>query len=507
MAEHLNRLGISEEYQIRIEKVYRNGQQATKVFVDLLMPPTAPVCSATDTHESTTGQYHSHVHSATECVTSATDGAWHSHAQDDHPHDHHHPDSPIHTQDAFHSSTPPLPHPPTPHSHPTPPHLPHSHFPQRNLPQIEQLIRAAQLPKWVEIWSLAIFHQLAEAEAAVHGIPPEQVHFHEVGATDAIIDIVGTCLGLDWLGIERIYCSPLPVGGGVVRAAHGTLPVPTPAVLKLFELRQVPLYSNGIERELVTPTGAAIATTLATQFGSPPAMTLYRVGLGAGSHNLPLPNILRLWVGEKCSGEIGSAVNSQQLAVNSRQSAVNSRQSAVSSQQLALSSQQSAEETPHPLPLEPISILETQIDDLSPQAIGYVFDALFQAGAVDVFTQAIAMKKSRPGILLTVICHPDAVSACETVLFRETTTLGIRHSVQQRHILQREIQSVQTEYGPIRIKIAWAEGNFLAETLPNLTPITVQPEYDDCAQIARQHHLPWREVHRLALEAWYRSKP
>ena len=337
-----------------------------------------------------------------------------------------------------------------------------AHHHGRHLPEIERLITAAALPPRAEAWSLAVFRQLAEAEGAVHGIPPEQVHFHEVGAVDAIIDIVGTCLGLDWLGIDRLYCSALPTGGGTIRAAHGQLPVPVPAVLKLWEMRGCPVYSNGIERELVTPTGAAIATTLATDFGSPPAMTIKRVGLGAGSRELAIPNILRLWVGE---------IRDQ-------------------------GSQSSYSDDISPS-LETISVLETQIDDLSPQAIGYVFEALFAAGAVDVFTQPIGMKKSRPGILLTVICHPEQLLGCEAVLFRETTTLGIRRLSQQRAILQREIQQVNTKYGAVRVKVAWM-GKEAERAIKN-----VQPEYEDCADLARQHNLSWREVQRLVLHNWY----
>lgn len=336
----------------------------------------------------------------------------------------------------------------------------------RHLPEIERLITAAGLPPRAQTWSLFVFRQLAEAEGAVHGISPEQVHFHEVGATDAIVDIVGTCLGLDWLGIEGnhkglplLYCSALPTGGGTIRAAHGVLPVPVPAVLKLWEMRGCPVYSNGIERELVTPTGAAIATTLATDFGSPPAMTIQRIGLGAGSRDLPIPNILRLWLGES----VPSAVVGASLSPS----------------------------------VETISLLETQIDDLSPQAIGYVFETLFAAGALDVFTQPIGMKKSRPGFLLTVICHPEQLSSCEAVLFRETTTLGIRRSTQQRAILQREIQQVETEYGVVRVKVAWM-GKEEERHITN-----VQPEYEDCAKLARQHNLSWREVHRIALHKWY----
>jgi pyridinium-3,5-bisthiocarboxylic acid mononucleotide nickel chelatase len=342
-------------------------------------------------------------------------------------------------------------------------HHEHDHHHGRHLPEIENMILKADLPARAEAWSLAVFRQLAVAEGAVHGIAPEKVHFHEVGAVDAIVDIVGTCLGLDWLGISSnqqglpaLYCSALPTGGGTVHAAHGEMAVPVPAVLKLWEMRGCPVFSNGIDKELVTPTGAAIATTLTTEFGSPPSMTIKQVGLGAGTINLPIPNILRLWLGDGVDN--------------------------------------SPEQNPH---LETITLLETQIDDLNPQALGYVFEALFAVGAVDVFTQPIGMKKSRPGILLTVICHPENLVACETVLFRETTTLGIRRSTQQRAILPREIQSVEIAYGTVRVKVAW-EGE-----KPNQRLVNIQPEYEDCAAIARRHNIPWREVHRLALQTWY----
>ena len=311
----------------------------------------------------------------------------------------------------------------------------------------------------------------------MHGISPEKVHFHEVGAVDAIVDIVGTCLGLDWLGIESnseglplLYCSALPTGGGTVRAAHGQMAVPVPAVLKLWEMRGTPVYSNGIERELVTPTGAAIATTLAQDFGSPPAMTIERVGLGAGARDLPISNILRLWLG---------------TTTGKRHEARGTRHEEKKTSRLS----------PY---LETIAVLETQIDDLSPQAIGYVFDALLAAGALDVFTQAIGMKKSRPGVLLSAICHLDRLSSCEAILFRETTTLGIRRSIQQRSVLQREIQSVETTYGVARVKVAWigTEQKAIAN---------VQPEYEDCVQLAQQHNISWLEVHRLVLHTWYEN--
>lgn len=322
---------------------------------------------------------------------------------------------------------------------------------QRHLPEIEQLITTALLPPKATTWSLKIFHQLAKAEGRVHGTPPEQVHFHEVGAVDAIIDIVGTCLGLDWLKIHQLHCSPLPTGSGTVKTAHGLLPVPVPAVLQLWQTRQVPIYHNNLEGELVTPTGAAISVALADSFGPPPPMNLQTLGLGAGTKELPLPNILRLWLGE----------------------------------------------TVEEKNTDTIVVLSTQIDDLSPQGIAYTCEQLLQKGALEVFTQSIAMKKWRSGILLTVICYPEQVNTCETIIFRETTTLGIRRTIQSRTILEREIQEIQTIYGKIRVKVAsFGEGK-------NKQIINVQPEYEDCAAIARQSNQPWQNIRKLALKNYY----
>lgn len=323
--------------------------------------------------------------------------------------------------------------------------------PSRNLPAIEQLITQASLPERVKAWSLAIFRRLGEAEAAVHGIPIEQVHFHEVGATDAIVDIVGTCLGFDYLAMDTLVCSPLPTGQGRVKTAHGWLPVPAPAVLKLMEMGRVPLYSPGLLGELVTPTGAAIVTTLAQGFGEPPPFTLSRVGLGAGSKDLPIANILRLWVGTAAAAD--------------------------------------------PLPQETVTVLETQVDDLLPQVVGYLYDQLFAVGALDVFTQPVGMKKSRPGLLITVICPPQCQVACEMVLFAETTTLGIRAHQQPRTVLERQFKTLETPYGEISMKLAYHPAN---RQLMN-----AHPEYEDCAALARRHQVPWQVVHQAALVAWY----
>ncbi|MEG4274702.1 MULTISPECIES: nickel pincer cofactor biosynthesis protein LarC [unclassified Microcoleus] len=432
LIEKLNLLGISTEYQLRAELVHRNTQQATKFYVDLAAdlslkpenPATEPDPSET---ESPTFDARRH----------------HHHHGEEHSHSHGEADAEI------------------------------SHTHHRHLPEIEQIIVSAKLPPRVEAWSLAVFGKLAEAEGAVHGIPASEVHFHEVGATDAIVDIVGTCLGLDWLDIDEFYFSAMPTGGGTVKAAHGKLAVPTPAVMRLWETHRVPVYSNGIDRELCTPTGTAIACTFASGFGPPPSMQIQAIGLGAGSRNLAIPNILRLWIGEKSEGS---------SATSTVQDVTDGRGKKQEFNQLPIANSQ-----------ETICVLETQIDDLSPQAIGYVFDALFAAGALDVFTAPIVMKKSRLGVLLTAICHPEFQDACEAVIFRETTTLGIRRSTQQRTILHREIQTVKTEYGEIKIKLAKS----------GQTIVNVQPEYEDCAEIARLKNISWREVHRLALQSWY----
>ncbi|MGD1853725.1 MAG: nickel pincer cofactor biosynthesis protein LarC [Leptolyngbyaceae cyanobacterium] len=347
----------------------------------------------------------------------------------------------------------------------------HAH---RHLPEIETLIQQANLPAQVATWSLAIFRELAAAEAAVHGISADQVHFHEVGATDALIDIVGTCLGLHWLGVDRIVCSPLPVGGGTVKAAHGRLPVPAPAVLELLRRAQAPIYSNGIDRELVTPTGAAIATTLSQRFGPPPAMTLHQVGLGAGSHDLPIPNILRLWIGtaKQPTFQQASASHASHHHQEHRHADRAPEQSGYG---------------------ESVVQLQTQLDDLSPQAIGYLYEGLFQAGALDVFTQAVGMKKNRPGILLTVICHEADADSCQSLMFAETTTLGIRKTKQQRQTLYRTWQSVKTAYGPVQIKAGLAT--------PNGPALNLQPEYEVCAQLARHHGVSWKQVQWAAIAA------
>ncbi len=470
----LAKLGIKQEYCLAAEQIHHNSLAATKFQVQLRssgsqerahQPTAFPMGDSGHRHEHSHGHDHGHSHGHDH-------GHHHKHEHENHAHENHAHENHAHTNHA---------------------HENHAH--DRHLSDIQTLIRQAQLPAPVEQWSLKIFERLAQAEAAVHGCDLDAVHFHEVGATDAIVDIVGTCLGLHWLGIEQVYCSSLPTGGGTVWAAHGRLPVPAPAVLKLFELGQVPVYSNGIERELVTPTGAAIATIFAgDRFGPPPAMRLHRIGHGAGTISLKLPNMLRLWIGETDASPVAPVVLTQ-----TAQAQTNPAQANPAPTDQAQTDQAQAAPVPMPAALttETVTLLETQLDDLSPQAIGYVFEQLLEAGALDVFTRAIAMKKNRPGTLLTVLCKPEQVDDLEHILFRETTTLGIRRQSQQRSVLARKIDAVETPYGPVRVKVAWANDPAL--------PSNVQPEYEDCARLAREYQLPWQMIHRLALEVWYQA--
>jgi uncharacterized protein (TIGR00299 family) protein len=254
----VHQLGLDREVKLWTESVHRGGIAATKMHVELLDHSGAepPTIAAEQSHSHSD---HGHSHSHEE------------HNHDSHSHEHSH----------------------KPHSHKA-----HSHPVHRHLPDIEKIIRDAKLPKQVEVWSLATFKELAIAEGAVHGIAPEAVHFHEVGAIDAIVDIVCTCAGFAWLEVEKIYCSALPAGGGYVNCDHGKMPVPAPATLKLWEMHGVTTFDNGIRKELVTPTGAAIAVTLCESFGEVPLMKIKKVGLGAGTQDLEIPNTLRLWIGK-----------------------------------------------------------------------------------------------------------------------------------------------------------------------------------------------------------------
>ena len=312
--------------------------------------------------------------------------------------------------------------------------------PHRRLPDVLAIIQRSSLPAEDRERAAAIFRRLAEAEARVHGVPPEQIDFHEVGALDAIVDVCGAVAGLRMLGVERLYCSPLPAGGGTVRAAHGELPVPAPATLELIALANAPVAAATADRpmEMVTPTGAAIVTTLAAF--DRPAMHVERVAYGAGGRNPDgWPNALRLWLGE------------------------------------------AAESRPSML------LVETNIDDMNPEIYGYVQEKLFAAGAADVWFQPVQMKKNRPGIIVSVICPADREDAIAAVLLRETSTLGVRVSPVSRHEAQREVLEFESTLGPAAVKVKRLPGE----------PPRVAPEYEACRRLAEAHGLPLAEVYRV----------
>jgi pyridinium-3,5-bisthiocarboxylic acid mononucleotide nickel chelatase len=313
------------------------------------------------------------------------------------------------------------------------------HPQSRRLGDIEAIIAGSTLEAAVKEQSLAIFRRLAEAEARVHRTTVEHIHFHEVGAMDTIIDVVGAVAGLRLLGVARVYCSPLHVGTGLVQCAHGTLPVPAPATAELIKGK--PFYATGVQGELLTPTGAAILTTLAAGFGGIPEMTLEQVGYGAGTLETAAPNLLRVLIGESVEGLAG-------------------------------------------FEREQVAVVETTIDDMNPQMYDYLMGKMLAQGALDVFLSPVQMKKNRPGTMLTVICPPEQVARFAQFLLKETTTIGIRWRLDQRLKTRREIVEVATPYGPVRCKVV--------EVAPGET--TVNPEYDDLKRIALEQEVPLKEV-------------
>jgi uncharacterized protein (TIGR00299 family) protein len=299
-----------------------------------------------------------------------------------------------------------------------------------------------------------IFTRLAEAEAKVHNMPVEEIHFHEVGAVDSIVDIVGAAVGFELLGIDEFACSALDVGAGQVKTTHGLLPVPAPATVEL--LRGAPMYTSGVARELVTPTGAAIATTLSTRYAQIPEMTLKAVGYGAGSADFAeKANVLRILVGENATSQSGEHWDA------------------------------------------PVSVIETNLDDMSPQIYGYLVERALAAGALDVFSTSVQMKKNRPGVLFTILCDPSHTARLIDLVFRETTTIGVRTYDVRRKVLDREVVRVETQFGEVRMKISRMNGSVLNAT----------PEYDDCQRLAAEKGIPLKQVMAAASFEFQKQNP
>jgi uncharacterized protein (TIGR00299 family) protein len=317
--------------------------------------------------------------------------------------------------------------------------------PERHLSDLQAILDKSDLPEGIRSQAGAIFRRLAEVEADIHGVPIEQVHLHELGGVDTVVDVCAALLGLNILGVDRLVVSPVPLGGGFVQGAHGQIPLPAPATLRL--LQGVPVSGREVEAELVTPTAAVLLTQLAESFGPIPPMRLVGCGYGAGRRDLPFPNLLRVLLGE--SAEMSGAS------------------------------------------LETLATLETNIDDLNPEIYDYLISRLLQEGALDVALSPLQMKKNRPATQVWVLCRPPDAKRMLGILFAETSTLGVRKSLVERYALQRQIVAVQTEYGQVRVKLArWENGRPRAA-----------PEYEDCRRIAAEHGIPLHLVYQAAQQA------
>jgi hypothetical protein len=328
--------------------------------------------------------------------------------------------------------------------------------PHRHLKDIEAIIEPAAIGAGAKEKALKIFRRLAEAEGKIHGKPATEIHFHEVGAMDAIIDIVGACVGVEALEISELVCSPLNVGSGRVEAAHGSLPVPAPATAEL--LQGIPIYSSGVEGELVTPTGAAIVSTLANSYGPLPPFRIEKIGYGAGAKEFPgHPNVARLFLGEQLESRKG--------------------QPGLPGDEL-------------------VSLIEANVDDMNPQIFGHFVDLALAAGALDVTCSHLQMKKNRPGLQITVLTSPEKADALAQLFFEQTTTIGVRIFEARRKVLERQQVEVETPYGKVRMKLASRDGKIL----------NAAPEFEDCQKLAAEKNVPLKQVMAAAQAAFSGSK-
>ena len=409
--------------RLEVRKVVRGGLTGTKV--DVITPDSPESAHEHEPHTHTHADAHTHEHEPHS----------HEHTHDGHSHTH------AHSHEA--------------HAHTHGRGEPNTHAPHRHLSTILKIIAAAPLSDAVKARSSRAFQLLGEAEAAIHSIPVENVHFHEVGAVDTIIDIVCAAAGAEILGIDRWLASPLNVGSGTVKCQHGTLPVPAPATLAL--LGDAPIYSAGSPMERVTPTGAAVLRMLNVEYQSLPAMRGKATGYGAGGKETPgEPNLLRLLVGE--AKDVASSVSTE----------------------------------------EPLAVIECVIDDSNPQVLAYVSELLLEAGAWDVYRIAVQMKKGRTGVQITVLCRPDLVPALEEIMFRETTTIGLHWRLENKLSLVRDFVAVSTPRGKVNIKVArWPNGKIA----------NASPEYEDCRQLSTANAVPLKQVMQEAMQAFAATHP
>lgn len=420
-------LGV--DARLEISRVDRSGISATKVDVIAAGEKELP---REEFWGQQAGKEHTHEHAHA-----------HSHSQESHSHSHDHGHGHDHSHGETHSHS---------HEHSQERSHGHSHehqHPHRGLKEIREIIGKAAISLSAKDRAIKIFEALGAAEAKVHNSSIDDIHFHEVGAIDAIVDIVCASVGAEALNVGEWVCSPLNVGGGTVVCAHGTFPIPAPATLEL--LKHAPVYSGEIQKELVTPTGAAIVSVLASRFSNFPQMKPDKSGYGAGSRNFKgFPNVLRLTVGEAAQ-----------------------------------------ESMPLGKP-EEITVLEANIDDMTPQVFGYVMDRALELGALDVFGSAVQMKKNRPGMLLTVLCHPEDSQRLAKLIFAETTTLGVRMRQESRAVLARRHVNVRTKWGEVRMKLANLNGSVS----------NYAPEYEDCRRIAEARQVPLKTVMQEAIKIY-----
>ncbi|HEV7551521.1 MAG TPA: nickel pincer cofactor biosynthesis protein LarC, partial [Candidatus Angelobacter sp.] len=416
-------LGVNA--RLEVSRVDRSGISATKL--DVIAAGEKELPREEFWEKESKAAEHGHAHSQE-----------HSHNQDhEHSHSHGAADSHSHSHGYGHSHE---------HKRESEPGHSHSH---RGLKEIRQIIEAAGISQSAKDRAIRIFEALGAAEAKVHNTDIEKIHFHEVGAIDAIVDIVCASVGAESLGVDEWICSPLNVGGGTVVCAHGAFPIPAPATLEL--LKNAPVYSGEIQKELVTPTGAAIVNVLASRFSHFPTMKTEKIGYGAGTRNFKnSPNVLRLTVGE------------------------------------------TATQHESPFPVEEISVLEANVDDMTPQVFGYVMEQALQNGALDAFGTPVQMKKSRPGMLLTVLCRTEDTQRLTKMILAETTTLGVRMRQERRAALTRRHVSVSTKWGAVRMKLANLNGSIS----------NYAPEYEDCRQIAKEKKVPLKTVMQEAIKVY-----
>jgi uncharacterized protein (TIGR00299 family) protein len=416
-------LGV--DARLEVSRVDRSGISATKL--DVIAAGEKELPREEFWEKESKAAEHGHAHSQE-----------HSHNQD-HEHSHSHGATASHSHSHGHSHS---------HEHKREHEPGHSHS-HRGLQEIRQIIEAAGISQSAKDRAIRIFEALGAAEAKVHNTAIEKIHFHEVGAIDAIVDIVCASVGAEALGVDEWVCSPLNVGGGTVVCAHGAFPIPAPATLEL--LKNAPVYSGEIQKELVTPTGAAIVNVLASRFSHFPTMKTEKIGYGAGTRNFKnSPNVLRLTVGE------------------------------------------TATQHESPFPVEEISVLEANVDDMTPQVFGYVMEQALQNGALDAFGTPVQMKKSRPGMLLTVLCRTEDSQRLTKMILAETTTLGVRMRQESRAALTRRHVSVSTKWGAVRMKLANLNGSIS----------NYAPEYEDCRQIAKEKKVPLKTVMQEAIKVY-----